>query len=64
MSLLPKQNPSSMAEHSTLQATSPTFWDGFLETFKGIFSDKGVLLLLMIAPIIYGFFILGHIRPR
>ena len=56
MSLLPKQNPSSMAEHSTLQATSPTFWDGFLETFKGIFSDKGVLLLLMIAPIIYGFF--------
>ncbi|MGO2339908.1 MAG: ABC transporter permease [Psychrobacter sp.] len=56
MSLLPKQNPSSMAEHSTLQATSPTFWGGFLETFKGIFSDKGVLLLLMIAPIIYGFF--------
>ena len=40
MSLLPKQNPSSMAEHSTLQATSPTFWDGFLRTLKAYFLIK------------------------
>ncbi|MGO3322600.1 MAG: ABC transporter permease, partial [Psychrobacter faecalis] len=27
-----------------------------MQTIKDVFSDKGVLLLLMIAPIIYGFF--------
>ena len=35
---------------------SPSFFGSFLQTIKDVFSDKGVLLLLMIAPIIYGFF--------
>lgn len=37
-------------------ASSKSFLSSFLQTIKDIFSDKGVLLLLMIAPIIYGFF--------
>lgn len=36
--------------------SSKSFLSSFLQTIKDIFSDKGVLLLLMIAPIIYGFF--------
>lgn len=33
-----------------------TFSQAFLSTLKSILTDKGVLLLLVIAPIIYGFF--------
>lgn len=36
--------------------TSPHFWVNFSQTLKDIFSDKGVVLMLIIAPIIYGFF--------
>ncbi|MGP9543627.1 ABC transporter permease [Psychrobacter sp. AOP7-B1-25] len=35
---------------------SQSFWASFIQTFKDVFSDKGVLLMLIIAPIIYGFF--------
>lgn len=40
-------------------ATTPapkTFWASFIQTFKDIFGDSGVILMLLIAPIIYGFF--------
>ena len=33
-----------------------SFLQGFLQTLASIFKDKGVLLMLVIAPIIYGFF--------
>lgn len=33
-----------------------TFLQGFLGTLASVFKDKGVLLMLIIAPIIYGFF--------
>lgn len=33
-----------------------SFLQGFLQTLASIFRDKGVLLMLVIAPIIYGFF--------
>ncbi|MEN2750724.1 ABC transporter permease [Psychrobacter sp. FBL11] len=33
-----------------------SFWANFTQTFKDVFTDKGVLLMLVIAPIIYGFF--------
>ncbi|PNK60106.1 ABC transporter permease [Psychrobacter sp. FDAARGOS_221] len=36
--------------------THARFFDGFLGTLASIFKDKGVLLMLVIAPIIYGFF--------
>lgn len=35
---------------------SQSFWGSFLQTFKDIFTDSGVILMLLIAPIIYGFF--------
>ncbi|MCG3859723.1 ABC transporter permease [Psychrobacter sp. Ps2] len=35
---------------------SQSFWTIFIQTFKDVFGDKGVLLMLIIAPIIYGFF--------
>ncbi|TXD98167.1 ABC transporter permease [Psychrobacter frigidicola] len=35
---------------------SQNFLGSFLQTLKDIFVDKGVLLMLVIAPIIYGFF--------
>ena len=35
---------------------SQSFWNSFIQTFKDVFGDKGVLLMLVIAPIIYGFF--------
>jgi len=37
-------------------ATAKTFWANFKQTLVDVFSDKGVLLMLIIAPIIYGFF--------
>lgn len=36
--------------------SAQTFFASFVETLKDIFVDKGVLLMLIIAPIIYGFF--------
>ncbi|PIE47877.1 MAG: ABC transporter [Gammaproteobacteria bacterium] len=41
-------NRKSTAHHS--------FMAGFVGTFVGVFKDKGVLLMLIIAPIVYGFF--------
>lgn len=34
----------------------PTFLGSFVQTFKDIFTDSGVILMLIIAPVIYGFF--------
>ena len=36
--------------------SAQTSFASFVETLKDIFVDKGVLLMLIIAPIIYGFF--------
>ena len=41
---------------SAIAPASQTFWTSFIQTFKDVFGDKGVLLMLIIAPIIYGFF--------
>ena len=41
---------------STVTPASQSFWNSFIQTFKDVFGDKGVLLMLIIAPIIYGFF--------
>ena len=58
MSLSSKKNSSTKTADSNSKenASSQTFFGGFLQTIRDIFSDKGVLLLLIIAPIIYGFF--------
>ena len=56
MSLPPKDHLSSTTSDSIKQSSTPSFLGSFLQTIKDIFSDKGVLLLLLIAPIIYGFF--------
>ena len=37
-------------------SVSRSFWGSFIQTTKDIFGDKGILLMLIIAPIIYGFF--------
>ncbi|WP_199508129.1 MULTISPECIES: ABC transporter permease [unclassified Psychrobacter] len=36
--------------------TKATIWQGFVHTLQDIFMDKGVVLMLIIAPVIYGFF--------
>ena len=41
---------------ATTSLTAQTFWASFSQTIKDVFGDKGVLLMLIIAPIIYGFF--------
>ncbi|MCG3841591.1 ABC transporter permease [Psychrobacter sp. Ps1] len=41
---------------STDTPASQSFWSSFTQTLKDVFGDKGVLLMLIIAPIIYGFF--------
>ena len=41
---------------NVLSTTPITFWASFLQTFKDIFTDSGVVLMLLIAPVIYGFF--------
>ncbi len=56
MSLPPRDHLSSTTSDSIKQSSTPSFLGSFLQTIKDIFSDKGVLLLLLIAPIIYGFF--------
>ena len=55
MSLSKNKSSTIMTESEKILA-SPSFFGSFLQTIKDVFSDKGVLLLLMIAPIIYGFF--------
>ncbi|MGM8886657.1 ABC transporter permease [Psychrobacter sp. 1U2] len=50
--LLVDKNASPSAD----TATAKTFWANFKQTLIDVFSDKGVLLMLIIAPIIYGFF--------
>lgn len=37
-------------------AAPKIFWASFIQTFKDIFADSGVILMLLIAPVIYGFF--------
>ncbi len=49
-------NVSATAADSKAHSSSQKFLGSFLQTITDVFSDKGVLLLLMIAPIIYGFF--------
>ncbi|MGM8908822.1 ABC transporter permease [Psychrobacter sp. 1U1] len=46
------KTPISLKKPSVPQS----FWTNFTQTFKDVFTDKGVLLMLVIAPIIYGFF--------
>lgn len=48
--------PHEGTSHSTDTETAKTFWANFKQTLIDVFSDKGVLLMLIIAPIIYGFF--------
>ena len=42
--------------HAAIPLAAQTFWTSFFQTLKDVFGDKGVLLMLIIAPIIYGFF--------
>ena len=56
MSSSSKNKSSTTMTESEKTLASPSFFGSFLQTIKDVFSDKGVLLLLMIAPIIYGFF--------
>lgn len=51
-----KNQPSNATLEAKTHSPSQNFFGSFLQTIKDVFSDKGVLLLLMIAPIIYGFF--------
>ena len=57
MSNLPKakavKTPTSLKKPPVPQS----FWANFIQTLKDVFTDKGVLLMLIIAPIIYGFFL-------
>lgn len=34
----------------------PSFWQAFKRTFRTLFTDQGVLLMVVLAPILYGFF--------
>lgn len=51
-----QSNTKREKPQSDIAPASQTFWTSFLQTFKDVFGDKGVLLMLIIAPIIYGFF--------
>lgn len=54
-SLKPKPQLSSNSPTQKASVTQ-SFSASFIQTLKDIFADKGVLLMLIIAPIIYGFF--------
>tara|TARA_R110002126_G_scaffold275515_1_gene420883 strand:- start:5587 stop:6783 length:1197 start_codon:yes stop_codon:yes gene_type:complete len=56
MSSLPKNKPPMTPSQSPPLSSSQSFLGSFLQTLKDIFTDKGVVLMLIIAPIIYGFF--------
>lgn len=49
-----KQNKASLNKPSS--SASLGFLASFVQTLKDIFTDKGVVLMLLIAPVIYGFF--------
>lgn len=54
-----KSTKTNATKTSSLLTTLPapkSFGANFIQTFKDVFTDKGVLLMLVIAPIIYGFF--------
>jgi len=51
-----RSNPNHKKSESAKSLSSPSFWTSFVQTFKDIFGDKGILLMLIIAPIVYGFF--------
>ena len=51
-----QSNNTHSKTNSTDTPASHSFWNSFIQTFKDVFGDKGVLLMLIIAPIIYGFF--------
>lgn len=51
-----QSNTKREKPQSDIAPASQTFWTSFLQTFKDVIGDKGVLLMLIIAPIIYGFF--------
>ncbi|MFK3915557.1 ABC transporter permease [Psychrobacter sp. NPDC078501] len=51
-----QSNNTHSKTKSTVTPASQSFWNSFIQTFKDVFGDKGVLLMLIIAPIIYGFF--------
>ena len=48
--------PKVVTEASLDLLAPQTFIASFIQTLKDIFTDKGVLLMLIIAPVIYGFF--------
>ena len=48
--------PKVVTEASLDSLAPQTFIASFIQTLKDIFTDKGVLLMLIIAPVIYGFF--------
>lgn len=56
MSPLPENKPHQKPTQSITSSSSQSFLGSFLQTLKDIFTDKGVVLLLIMAPIIYGFF--------
>ena len=51
-----QSNNTHSKTNSTVIPASQSFWTSFIQTFKDVFGDKGVLLMLIIASIIYGFF--------
>ncbi len=51
-----QSNTKREKPQSDIAPASQTFWTSFLQTFKDVIGDKGLLLMLIIAPIIYGFF--------
>lgn len=51
-----QNNMQNNAQSNTVNSAPKTFWGSFGQTIKDVFGDKGVLLMLIIAPIIYGFF--------
>jgi ABC-2 type transport system permease protein len=51
-----RSNTKRKRDKSAISPVSQSFWTSFVQTFKDVFGDKGVLLMLIIAPVIYGFF--------
>ena len=51
-----QSNNTHSKTKSTVTPAPQGFWNSFTQTLKDVFGDKGVLLMLIIAPIIYGFF--------
>ena len=51
-----RSNSKRKKPHAVIPLAAQTFWTSFFQTLKDVFGDKGVLLMLIIAPIIYGFF--------